>query len=67
MIGTVLSIRERGVMIGTSGPGKGRQVDISTDANGVDQRLEQGIIRVWVGMIEGLILYVGCGELNPRG
>ena len=40
MIGTVFSIRERGVIIGSSGPSKGQQVDVSTDADRVDQWLK---------------------------
>ena len=38
VIGTVLSVRIGGVVIGADGPGKGRQVDISIDASGMDQR-----------------------------
>ena len=40
MIGTIFSISERGVMIGSSGPNKGQQVDIPADAGRVDQWFE---------------------------
>ena len=40
MIGAILGISERGIMIGSSGPGEGRQVDIPTDTGRVDQWLK---------------------------
>ena len=67
MVRTILSIRVGGVMIGTSGPSKGGQVDISIDASRMDQWLQQCVIRIWMGNVKGLVSYMRCGEFNSRG
>ena len=65
VIGTVLSIRIEGIMIGAGGPSKGRQVDVSIDASGMDQQLQQCVVRLQMRNIKGLISYVRCREFNP--
>ena len=67
VIGTILSIRVWGVMIGTCGPSKGGQVDIAIDAGRMDQWLQQRIVRFHTGNLKGLVSYMRCGKFNPRG
>ena len=67
VIGAILSIRVRDVMIGTSGPNKGRQVDISIDAGGMDQWLQQHVVRLQMVNIKGLVSYMRCGEFDLKG
>ena len=65
VIGTILSIRIGGIMIGAGRPSKGQQVDVSMDASGMDQWLQQRVVRLWMRNIKGFISYVRCGEFNP--
>ena len=65
MVRTILSIRVGGVMIGAGGPSKDRQVDVSINAGGMDQWLQQCIIRVRMGNIKGVVLDMRCREFNP--